>query len=1576
MPRGKKLTLSGKNVKNQDGGTFETLLCRLQLEDKYQQKWTREDFMKILPPVSQSQETCEKDVARTFLQRLLLLDYRARYIPVRQDSAEGIQTDYVLEPDEDETQDDLDLFFNTEEELNESRPSDIHPMDVQMAVFHCSDNFLKQTMITKLSQCQFALPLLVPDPVDKDIECPLWTFGPIKKTWKTTQTKDNSSVITMKSMSICQAETPLVSVFRLGSLPLSKSQLMNTLINNRHSTFFHRECPGSTESRYLMDGVAEIAWYWPAGKPNDAFSDCTAFCNLHGDAMLYKQQREILTAKSSVIVVFVPTLKKGNTSTSVISELLNSEKPVIFLIADKKCNAVQKKLGKYKMGLKGKNQAAISEELQRIICSILSKPHDLFKLETMADVPGITVDEKEEICQKAKSAAMEIQQLLQGMDVAKIKDDFLSCQGELWHKWCSTNKDLYRLKGSQIEMERGEKQEKMEKIREDQRRASDGELMIKFIDILSLFKSKEKEYFVKWTQILIDALPKNDLTPILQQYDKKWTDILTLKEKKQNTHVKQKELDELSKQLQSATFGLEHIFREMGQIYEAHASLENPPRTAVRNWSQYPELAAELLISGHPMELMDGDAGHVPLAWISSLLEEVVKKLGDRRIFVLSVLGVQSSGKSTMLNAMFGLEFAVSSGRCTKGAFMQLLKVSEEKRHFKFDYVLVVDTEGLRALELDGSATLKHDNELATFVVGLGDLTLINIFGENPADMQDVLQIVVQAFMRMKKVNLSPSCVFVHQNVTDISAVEKNMDGKRRLLEKLDQMVQLAAKEEVCSAERFSDIIAFNVEEDVKYFAQLWEGSPPMAPPNPGYSESIQELKNFILSKASQSDGTKLSDFRRKVQDLWQALLNENFVFSFKNTLEISVYRKLEVKYGDQTWTLRSNMLTIENQYYYKIKNGTLKSVQLNDLYEETKETFDEIQTDLTSYFEDKPDKEILAQWQGRFKSKINDVYDDQLKVVKNRLDKVIQQKEACKKLDDKKADFENKLMQKSRELAKQLKGKTDDEKELRRQFHSEWRHWVKELTRGTEPIDEINLENDKTEILMELGIEWSFIEESNHGGNFKKMPEIGNYDQYASIKKQDRSLLQRGADHVRDLFTGSLSHQDQELIRSFINEVAQKSLITLKSKPVVITGYNPTYLQELAKNAKDAVAEFESKQKYALKKEFTVDLLHYVFARAEPWLLNEHKTFKANNDAQAYIDSKKGHDYKLFKMCFKGSFSVMVFSAEICNKLKTSMSGAVCHNTARALASEIKNSSPAFSGNRQDLENHVLGSLAEKENFDSFITYIKQPREHMENFIKEQVKKYIFVDNKVKARQILSRNVDELKDSVNQALHDATEKFKTQSGKIDMWLEEFSNLLKYKLVFTMSSQNFSDINDFDFLKEEISKGIESITEELHSLPLNSRMKPDEILIDQLCSCCWVTCPFCLAVCTNSLEDHSPDDHSVTFHRPAAVNGICYTGTDIMALGVCTSEVASWKSFNPDPNSDSSVPYKLYRTAGPKFANWRITPDGSKLPYWKWFVCRFEKELETYYRKKFYKDGEIPSEWRRHTKANALKSLY
>ncbi|KAM9339733.1 LOW QUALITY PROTEIN: interferon-induced very large GTPase 1-like [Symphorus nematophorus] len=1562
------------NMKEQYERETQTLLGRLHLQDKHQQKLTLADFLKIGPLVKQDHGTCEKDLAYAFLQKLMMLDYRARYIPVRPDSPEVSHSKF----DTDETEDnDLDSFYTTSVDVSKPKQTRVHPMDVQMAVFHCSDSFFKQNMITKLSQCQYALPLLVPDPVTMDIVCPLWTFRQIRKTWKITEIKDNSQPVTMKSVPIYKAQTPMVSFFRLGSPSLSKSHLMNTLINDRHSTFFHRDSPGSTKSRHLMDGVAEIAWYCPAGKPNDAFTDCIAFCNLHGDALSTEKQRDILTDKSSVIVVLVPTLKKGDNSSTVISAFFRSPKPLVILAVDENFDAVEKKQGKFKMGLKGKSQSDVSEELKRIIRRILSAPHESFQLETVAKVSGIRVDEDDAVCQKGKSAAMKIVNLFQGMDVSEIKDKFLPHQGQLWHDWCKINKELYHLKGH-IEKEKCKWQQELKNIRQTQCAAATSELMKLFIESLASLPSPAKEYFLKWTQILVDALSTDDLSLILQSYDEKWSELLALKEKRDKSDElkkRQNELQQISTKLQLATFGLEHVFREMGQIYEAHASLGKQPEKERTDWSKYPELAAELMISGHPMELMDGDAANVPLTWISSLLDEVIKKLGNKRVFVLSVLGVQSSGKSTMLNAMFGLQFAVSAGRCTKGAFMQLVKVSEEmEKDFKFDYILVVDTEGLRAPELAGKATLHHDNELATFVVGLGNMTLINIFGENPAEMQDVLQIVVQAFMRMKKIKLSPSCVFVHQNVTDIAAAERNMEGKRCLQEKLDKMAQLAAREEDCTAERFSDVIAFDVKKDVKYFAQLWEGSPPMAPPNPGYSESVQDLKNFILSKASQSAGMTLSQFKSKTEDLWNALLNENFVFSFKNTLEIATYRKLEVQYGNWTWKLRSNMLTIENELHTRIENGKLDMVELNYLHKATNKTYEETKKAMTTYFDEDRDKEMLVQWRGRFESKIKEFHDEQVRGAKRKLDEVIQQKIACKKLDDKKTDFENKLLQKSKALAQQLKDKAKDEEELKKQFNAVWDFWVHELSADTRPIKDIDLKEDQSVVLQDLGFELSLTAESKRSGKYRKISEVGDYFECVTLKKHKELQKEKLAS------SNPLPHEEQNQIRSLIDKVKTQTIKIIQSKPVATRGYSSAYLQEVAKNVQEKVTEFESERNYVLKKEFRVDLLLYVFDSAESWLSQSHKKFRMKNDALTYLESKRTQYYNIFRSYCKGSSSAVVLGELICEKLKTSTVEAVCNKTAIDLADEMRCSFPAFNGNRLKLEKHVLKSLAEEENFDGFITYIKHPRKQVESFIRAEVDKYIFIKQRDKAQNILKKNVDDVQELVRRVLFTATEKVNTETGNTDMWVKEFSSLLREKLTFsTICCQNFSDINHFDFLKEEIEKGLESIMKEVSGLSLDKmkefRQRPDEILINHLCKCCWVTCPFCAAVCTNTLEDHSPDKHSVPFHRPSGINGWHTRDKVDLVIDFCTTSVASERSFYPTHDSDESFPYKEFQKAGGKFASWEITPDKSKLTYWKWFVCQFQEKLEKYYNLKFQGGGEIPKEWRDHSKEEAIQSL-
>ncbi|KAI4871495.1 hypothetical protein NFI96_028843, partial [Prochilodus magdalenae] len=1567
----------------------EQLFIKLNLKERIQHKIKTADVQIIKP-------SSENDLVHTFLQRLLLMNYRAR------SGAESKINQIPVTENDGESDSFTDLFMMKNGEPVQT--SVVHAMDVQMAVFHCSDPFLKQLIVTKLSQCQYALPLLVPNPFTREIEFPLWTFRQIRKSWKTAMGPTDSGAAaktTSNEKAVATVDTPMVAFFRLGAVPSSKSQLMDSIINEKHNTFIHRHCPGSSPNRLLMDGVVEIAWYLPSAKDTDHFTECVAFCNLHGDAAAHVKQLEILTDISSVNVVLVSSLNENDEGLEMLQKLYQLSKPMICLLSEESSHITLVKNGKYKMGLKDRNQSDVSAEIRNTIRELISKPFKTFRVEDVEKHSGLRVDEQTEDCRRGRDSAKQMTNLLEDKDITRIKEAHFPCQGILWKNWCLKNKELHRPQGGSIELKKSKTRMEMKNIREQQNAQGLSEFMKLFTEKLNSKTPDERVFFIKWINIFLDNFTENT-SSLQHEYDQKWSKILNLKkshDKSGKLKNEEEELEKMSRKMSDAAFGLEHILREVGQIYESQVSVEkNKKETGRVKVSTFPRLAADLLISGYPLELMDGDTAQVPLIWVSAVLDEVRKTLGDQRVFVLSVLGIQSSGKSTMLNAMFGLQFAVSAGRCTRGAFMQLVKVSEEmKEELRFDYILVVDTEGLRAPELAGMSTRHHDNELATFVIGLGNMTLINIFGENPTEMQDILQIVIQAFMRMKKIRLSPSCMFVHQNVGAVTAGEKNMEGRRRLQETLDKMTKLAAKEELSDAECFSDVIAFDVQSDVRYFAQLWEGSPPMAPPNPSYCECVQELKNAILKKASKSRIMTLSEFQTTVNDLWSALLHENFVFSFRNTLEIAAYRKLETEFGKWTWSLRSTMLKTVDKLHNRILNGDLQ-VGEKDIVGNMKMTKEEVTKSMEQYFEE--DKDTLIQWEGRFSMKIEDLYDELVREAKKKLDEVLQQRQTKEKLDERKTEYENKLFNLSKELALRLRNEETDEHVLKREFDSVWGKWVTELTRNTQRIKDIDFWEDVTHILSER-YELSFVHEQLSQKAYEKLGSRGNFTEYIILKKNDRDVeeykqptpswnIKQKVKSVGSAFfrlAGVMSKQsknddlygeDNMSIRSMISDIIEKTDVLIKSVQASQLGYNSCQVQEITGFVQNAVQQHQTaNRRYVLKKEFTVDLCLYVCRLAEPTFVGCHEQFTKTNDPKRYLENQKLQYYIVYRNFCQGATTAAIFGDLFCSKLEPSILQAVYNQTAIDVAALMRSSSPAFSSNRSNLEKHILKSLAEEEDIEKYWEYIHYPKTHFRRFIADQAAKFLKRENK-QVQRIYKEKLKNKKMRITNAVHIATDKAKNSRGNASMWIRSFSTTLIDELNFPeISCVDHMEAVDISFLNEIINEGLTKMMSKLHGAGIQMEAFQEravEILTEHLSQCCWEQCPFCKAICTGSMKDHD-GEHCVPFHRSEGISGMHYRGTEIFTFDFCTTSVQSDQSFYPNPDTDETVPYKQYRTAGGRYATWNITPDCSELPYWKWVICRFQKDVENHYSKKFQGLGEIPDEWKTYTKEAAIESL-
>jgi len=67
-------------------------------------------------------------------------------------------------------------------------------------------------------------------------------------------------------------------------------------------------------------------------------------------------------------------------------------------------------------------------------------------------------------------------------------------------------------------------------------------------------------------------------------------------------------------------------------------------------------------------------------------------------------------------------------------------------------------------------------------------------------EMEDVLQIAVPAFLRLKianeSLNLHQPCIFAHHNVYIMNAIHKLQGGKQILVKNLDDMTLAAAVQE------------------------------------------------------------------------------------------------------------------------------------------------------------------------------------------------------------------------------------------------------------------------------------------------------------------------------------------------------------------------------------------------------------------------------------------------------------------------------------------------------------------------------------------------------------------------------------------------------------------------------------------------------------------------------------------------------------------------------------------------------------------------------------------------------------
>ncbi|XP_029943677.1 interferon-induced very large GTPase 1-like isoform X2 [Salarias fasciatus] len=1562
---------------------LESFLEDLGLEQFYTQKLSLSKILQIDKKTTDDQPAkCKSDLPWYFLKKLMMVNVTARNVKYTSDSKSGVSGKTGLN------------LKNLVSRLKSANM--LNPLDIITALFLCSDGFVQQELALKMSMCQFSVPLLLPDCDKNQSTLMVRALRDIVKKYRPKSLSESKGFIEDR---IVVSELPMISFVRLGECSLSKSEILNKLLSSSqqyHDTFVHHNMDCGDSPRRISNGLTEITWYLPCGNENiDIFSHPVALANLRGDMASFQTQFSFLCQTSAAVFVFFDNLDPE-------CELLTNlnSKSEIFLVGNHQSRnfsldaleqvATEMSLTDENIILKTTdiNEADFVKRLREAVTHVVEKTKKKMRIEQMAEVAlklGILVDEDSPEYQSGKKKADAITAEIR--DILKYKEDQLPLQGQIWKDLTSLEKEEVRLRkvGSEnIEKYKSDLQLKKKKLRQKQNTSGISKAMTSFISAISS-NTLERGFFLKWMRINLDDMSRVKLSELREQY----------KDKCKNSENNE-EIKEIDQQISNSSLGTEHFFREMGQIYEASLALEKP-HPSHQQLNHLPKLGAQLLLDGFPLELVDGDASNIPLSWVSDVLSQLSDLVGSKnRILVVTVLGVQSTGKSTLLNTMFGVQFAVSSGRCTRGAFMLLIRIDEElQKELKCDFMMIIDTEGLKSPELTQlDNSYEHDNELATLVVGLSDITIINIAMENSTEMKDILQIVVHAFLRMKEVGKKPQCYFVHQNVSDVSAHDKNLRDRKLLFQQLNEMTQAAAKMEKKEQNKsFTDVMAYDPDTGNCYIPGLWTGNPPMAPVNTGYSEAVYELKKNIIQLLRNRDSpvNKVLEFKEWMTSLWNAVKHENFLFSFRNSLVADAYMRLCTEFNKWEWEFKKEMYNWVTNAETKISNiGTLAAQsKISDLTQFHSQLKTEAVTvmsvwetklldNVTQYFKQTDGHVYLVVGhKEEFENSARSLRNQTERSVLDQLQAAVDIKQGMAEIDRIKENHTKEIEKAASELIEKCRKRNVqmNDEELDEEFNKMWNETVSKLTFKQQHVTNV-FENVSCHLRVNLAHRGSYAHEIL---NKTRLEDCGK----KNFKYKAAQFFNKMTDTILNVIPVQTHTKAAQENADCIIKTCEKLVNNKQSQK---SNYHNNYIEEVLKTIDQ---HLEQNQDLKEDTHFEVSLKLHICGFTARKFQKMHEDFLEENDPYRCLNKYKAKFCSDFKDVFHKRDQCQKKAEEFVNKcLKPAVEDFINRYLGLSIVDEMLKKQE-FS-TRVSFQYYILLDLLSRQAFDDYLSFTSSYQSFVKKWILKKIKEHFSSSSKTSEfeKQPSSPSSSKISELENQHLetnvsriNEAIEKAKTQNrGNVQTFVEDICKDLGDKLTISQEALGaFMILNNADqdkfahYLTISVKELKKTLTERFHKTSFEDKLQylhiqPGGELFKRVIGC-GKQCPFCAVPCEAGGEAHA--QHRASLHRPDGLRRYRWRKTDKLSTDICSSSVESENRFRCSQTKNEWHPYKNYRDI---FPDWDIFSDGSleASDYWKYIMTKYNDDFAKEYNAE---PADIPETWREITSQQAEESL-
>ena len=370
-----------------------------------------------------------------------------------------------------------------------------------------------------------------------------------------------------------------------------------------------------------------------------------------------------------------------------------------------------------------------------------------------------------------------------------------------------------------------------------------------------------------------------------------------------------KELMNLSELIKNNKFMIEILWREALLTHKYDPSNKVYSEQFAPNFCKHVE-------SGEAFELIDGDN----FRFFSKDIDELLKGLYEKQMveldirnrgnkfsmkqapIVVSIIGPQSSGKSTLLNYCFGCKFLTSSGRCTRGIYASLSKLSRPVN--LTEHFLILDTEGLDAIErgnIQDTSHIHFDRTMVLFCLSVSQVVIINVKGDIGSEMQNLLQMCAYSLNKLKVSKVAvPKIFFVLNQQADPDS-SNHINSINSLVEKLNRESDLMDAGGI----KISDLIqvsrenlfilpsAFNLEPINKPNAQLFDSNMIKLSPTVEFARKCAELRLAIINQldAMPVDDRQpfktMSEWMDMSGTIWETIVKYQDIVKYRNVEEL-----------------------------------------------------------------------------------------------------------------------------------------------------------------------------------------------------------------------------------------------------------------------------------------------------------------------------------------------------------------------------------------------------------------------------------------------------------------------------------------------------------------------------------------------------------------------------------------------------------------------------------------------------------------------------------------------------------------